>query len=94
MRKIFAIAGALALAGCATTGLTVAQLSDETRASADAAYIAAVKAGQVAVTLGKLTPAAYKADAAKGYAILLQVRAGTATVDALTSALAPLNGGQ
>jgi hypothetical protein len=94
-KLIFAALLLAPLSACAgLSSITVSQVADETRASADAAYITALKAGQLAVTLGKLTPDAYKVDAAQGYAVLLQVRAGTATLAALTTALAPLSGAQ
>lgn len=91
MRKL-AIAAALALSACQTTG-PVKTTSTQVVIGWDASYVAASKAGQDLVALGKLDKAEYHSLDNKAYLALLALRAAqragtTADVATATANLA------
>lgn len=81
MRSLALLACCLSLSACATDGTTtVASVSSQTVTAADALYQAASIAGGNLVTLGKLDQAKYRDLDNQAYAVLLEIRAGKATI--------------
>lgn len=91
MRKLI-IPALLALSACNGTP-TVQSVSSQTVTSADALYTAASIAGGNLVTIGKLDPTKYRDLDNKAYAVLLEIRAGNATLTDLQAVTALLTTG-
>jgi hypothetical protein len=84
MRRLLialALACSAPLASCGPTNVN--SVSAQVVISADAIYTAASIAGGDLVALGKLDQARYRQLDNQAYAILLQIRAGKATIDQL-----------
>lgn len=91
MRSTLILSLALSLSACAGT-TSVSSVSAQSVASADALYVSASIAGENLVTLGKLDVARYRDLDNQAYAILLEIRAGKATVDQLQAITSQLTG--
>lgn len=85
MRKLAILLACVGLSACAAGGGSVATVSAQTITSADALYIAAEKAGSALVIAGTITPDKFHSLDTTAYGVLLQVRAGTATIADLTA---------
>jgi len=86
---------ALPLPACAPTSIESAStVSAKTVIAANQIYTSASRAGATLVLQGLLDKAAYQRADAKAYAVLIDVRAGRATLAQLTAATAALTGAE
>lgn len=91
--KRLIIAACLALASCGPTNVQSAgTIASKATIAADDLYTHASRAGEDLVKLGLMDKAKFKAADAHAYAVLIQVRAGQATIQQLTAATAALAG--
>lgn len=91
--KRLLIAACLALASCGPVGIQSANtIAAKSVIAANDLYAHASKAGEDLVKLGLLDKAKFQAADAKAYAVLIDVRAGRATVAQLSAATAALTG--
>jgi hypothetical protein len=89
MRKLILAAAlaAMPLAGCATTGVPLQHVPAATVAAADAAYVAFEKGTELAVRAGKMNLATFHQRNDQAYSVLLKVRAGQSTLEALQAVI-------
>jgi hypothetical protein len=91
--KRLIIAASLALASCGPTNVqSVNTVATKSVIAANDLYAAASRAGEDLVKLGLMDKATFKAADARAYAVLIQVRAGHATLSQLSAATAILSG--
>ena len=81
MRKLPIMLACAALSACATVPL--GHVPAATVAAADAAYVAFEKGTEIAVRAGKMDLPTFHARNDQAYSVLLKVRAGEATLEAL-----------
>ena len=85
MRKLIVLPALMALSACAT--IPMAHVPAATVAAADAAYVAFEKASELAVRTGKMDLATFHQRNDQAYAVLLKVRAGESTLEALQAVI-------
>lgn len=96
-RLLIAAAAVLSLSACGDVGGGVQSANTVATKSVIAAndlYRSASKAGEDLVKLGLLDKAKFQTADAKAYAVLIDVRAGRATVSQLAAATAAITGGK
>ena len=90
MKKLFLpLIASAALVGCSTmpSGNLATRVPIATVVAADTAYVAFEKASEIAVRSGQMSLATFHQRNEQAYAVLLKVRAGQSTIEALQAVI-------